>query len=98
MSTKFWSATKLIWMKAKGLVLFVYFPGQILAFLGNLFFFSILTFFFEMQAVPTAKGQALADEYGIKFFETVSNLKPYFNFIRSYFFDLCMIHMSTESI
>lgn len=24
------------------------------------------------QAVPTAKGQALADEYGIKFFETVS--------------------------
>lgn len=26
------------------------------------------------QAVPTAKGQALADEYGIKFFETVSNL------------------------
>lgn len=27
-----------------------------------------------MQAVPTAKGQALADEYGIKFFETVSNL------------------------
>lgn len=25
-----------------------------------------------LQAVPTAKGQALADEYGIKFFETVS--------------------------
>lgn len=25
------------------------------------------------QAVSTAKGQALADEYGIKFFETVSN-------------------------
>ncbi|RWW05940.1 hypothetical protein BHE74_00049200 [Ensete ventricosum] len=25
-----------------------------------------------IQAVPTAKGQALADEYGIKFFETVS--------------------------
>jgi hypothetical protein len=24
-----------------------------------------------MQAVPTSKGQALADEYGIKFFETV---------------------------
>jgi hypothetical protein len=24
------------------------------------------------QAVPTAKGQALADEFGIKFFETVS--------------------------
>lgn len=24
------------------------------------------------QAIPTAKGQALADEYGIKFFETVS--------------------------
>ena len=23
------------------------------------------------QAVPTSKGQALADEYGIKFFETV---------------------------
>ena len=23
------------------------------------------------QAIPTAKGQALADEYGIKFFETV---------------------------
>jgi|APAra0007618257_1042622.scaffolds.fasta_scaffold00873_5 hypothetical protein len=26
----------------------------------------------NFQAVPTAKGQALADEYGIKFFETVS--------------------------
>ena len=26
------------------------------------------------QAVPTSKGQALADEYGIKFFETVSKL------------------------
>lgn len=25
-----------------------------------------------LQAVPTAKGQALADEYGIRFFETVS--------------------------
>lgn len=25
-----------------------------------------------LQAVPTSKGQALADEYGIKFFETVS--------------------------
>jgi hypothetical protein len=25
-----------------------------------------------MQAVPTSKGQALADEYGIQFFETVS--------------------------
>jgi hypothetical protein len=25
-----------------------------------------------IQAVPTSKGQALADEYGIKFFETVS--------------------------
>jgi hypothetical protein len=30
----------------------------------------ILLFF--PQAVPTSKGQALADEYGIKFFETVS--------------------------
>lgn len=32
-----------------------------------------------MQAVPTSKGQALADEYGIQFFETVSeshNLQP----------------------
>ena len=28
--------------------------------------------FFFFQAVPKAKGQALADEYGIKFFETVS--------------------------
>ena len=27
---------------------------------------------FFPQAVPTSKGQALADEYGIKFFETVS--------------------------
>ena len=26
-----------------------------------------------MQAVPTAKGQALADEFGIQFFETVSS-------------------------
>lgn len=25
-----------------------------------------------IQAVPTSRGQALADEYGIKFFETVS--------------------------
>lgn len=25
-----------------------------------------------LQAVPTARGQSLADEYGIKFFETVS--------------------------
>jgi hypothetical protein len=25
-----------------------------------------------LQVVPTAKGQALADEYGIKFFETVN--------------------------
>jgi hypothetical protein len=25
-----------------------------------------------LQAVPFAKGQALADEFGIKFFETVS--------------------------
>lgn len=30
----------------------------------------ILSFF---QAVPTSKGQALADEYGIKFFETVKS-------------------------
>ena len=29
-------------------------------------------FLVRSQAVPTAKGQALADEYGIKFFETVS--------------------------
>ena len=28
--------------------------------------------FSNLQAVPTSKGQALADEYGIKFFETVS--------------------------
>lgn len=27
-----------------------------------------------LQAVPTSRGQALADEYGIKFFETVSVL------------------------
>lgn len=33
---------------------------------------SILLFLFPIQAVPTSKGQALADEYGIKFFETVS--------------------------
>lgn len=26
---------------------------------------------FPLQAVPTSKGQELADEYGIKFFETV---------------------------
>ena len=26
---------------------------------------------FVFQAVPKAKGQALADEYGMKFFETV---------------------------
>lgn len=30
-----------------------------------------------MQAVPTAKGQALADEYGIKFFETVSTVQQH---------------------
>lgn len=34
--------------------------------------FSVLC---SLQAVPTSKGQALADEYGIKFFETVSVLK-----------------------
>ncbi|KAL2899091.1 Ras-related protein RABE1c [Bienertia sinuspersici] len=28
----------------------------------------------KILAVPTAKGQALADEYGIKFFETVSEI------------------------
>jgi hypothetical protein len=31
----------------------------------------MMTYF---QAVPTSKGQALADEYGIKFFETVSKI------------------------
>ena len=31
-----------------------------------------LSFLILSQAVPTSKGQALADEYGIKFFETVS--------------------------
>nr|GMD60581.1 ras-related protein RABE1c [Ipomoea batatas] len=30
---------------------------------------------FNSKAVPTSKGQALADEYGIKFFETVSILE-----------------------
>lgn len=31
--------------------------------------------------MPTSKGQALADEYGIKFFETVSNsMLPQLNF------------------
>ena len=30
---------------------------------------------FFPQAVPTSKGQALADEYGIKFFETVRSQK-----------------------
>ena len=39
-----------------------------------------------MQAVPTSKGQALADEYGMKFFETVSEksqLVLYHSFIES---------------
>lgn len=35
-------------------------------------FIYILSFSILPQAVPTSKGQALADEYGIKFFETVS--------------------------
>lgn len=34
----------------------------------------LIIFHIIFQAVPTAKGQALADEYGIKFFETVSKL------------------------
>ena len=34
------------------------------------------------QAVPVAKGQALADEYGIKFFETVS--LTIFKFLREH--------------
>lgn len=37
-----------------------------------LIFRSILIQHLLLQAVPTSKGQALADEYGIKFFETVS--------------------------
>jgi len=36
-----------------------------------------------LQAVPTSKGQALADEYGIKFFETVS-AKIYNMFVSSF--------------
>ncbi|XP_059295658.1 ras-related protein RABE1c-like [Lycium ferocissimum] len=49
--------------------------NKILKFIS---FFNILDFFFprpereeeKVEAVPTSKGQALADEYGIKFFET----------------------------
>lgn len=33
---------------------------------------SLFDNFLLLQAVPFAKGQALADEFGIKFFETVS--------------------------
>lgn len=36
-----------------------------------------------IQAVPTSKGQALADEYGIKFFETVSKQLTVLEFISS---------------
>lgn len=38
-------------------------------FLSSLIHIGWISF---VQAVPTSKGQALADEYGIKFFETVS--------------------------
>jgi hypothetical protein len=86
--------------RVSSFVWFLYFgPRHILVSLDNIFFSFSPPFSLEMQAVPTAKGQALADEYGIKFFETVSNfLKPYLNFIRSYLLDLYLIHMSTKSI
>lgn len=40
----------------------------------HLILLAICSFFVQLllQAVSTAKGQALADEYGIQFFETVS--------------------------
>ncbi|KAK8935300.1 Ras-related protein RABE1c [Platanthera zijinensis] len=37
------------------------------------------------RAVPTSKGQALADEYGIKFFETVSSAKTNLNVEQVFF-------------
>ena len=90
MSTRYWLETRLTWMKAKGSVLLwvcvcvcvcmclhmhahagvrmhtcISFPWLLL----------MLTWWWPyFQAVPTSKGQALADEYGIKFFETVSKL------------------------
>lgn len=32
--------------------------------------------YFIWQAIPTSRGQALANEYGVKFFETVSEQVP----------------------
>lgn len=40
--------------------------------LCDLVIFNLYLTSYIFQAVPTSKGQALADEYGIKFFETVS--------------------------
>ena len=37
-----------------------------------------MAFIVWIQAVPTSKGQALADEYGIKFFETVSSVFTFY--------------------
>ena len=37
-------------------------------------FLIIIYLWLSFKAVPTSKGQALADEYGIKFFETVSGI------------------------
>ena len=41
------------------------------------FMFLNNSWIYFFQAVPTSKGQALADEYGIKFFETVSGTQSF---------------------
>ena len=59
----FWGISDVAWLQ---IVLRILWPAkQIIHLLLNHTFICL-------QAVPTAKGQALADEYGIKFFETVS--------------------------
>jgi hypothetical protein len=65
MWTKFWWGIKLIWMKANGYGNYI--------FCTCIWSFKLYTCSISfVKAVPTSKGQALADEYGIKFFETVS--------------------------
>ncbi|POO02420.1 hypothetical protein TorRG33x02_014040, partial [Trema orientale] len=61
-------ATRLIWMKAKGFLLISQYLCAIL--LCDEVIVDVILTSILFQAVPTSKGQALADEYGIKFFET----------------------------
>lgn len=58
-------------MKAKEYLALLPFPCIFLLIYSMIFLWLIHRFVLFFQAVPKSKGQALADEYGIKFFETV---------------------------